>query len=48
MKECAECEWCQCLEDSEGRTIYFCMDADSGAYLCETGLCGNCGLMDEE
>ena len=48
MRECATCEWMRGLEDSEGRTIYFCMDTDSGAYLEETGICGNCDLEGEE
>ena len=39
---CAGCEWCKSLEDSAGRTIYFCMNADSTAYLEETGLLGGC------
>ena len=26
---CAACDWCKSLEDSAGRTIYFCMNADS-------------------
>lgn len=47
MKQCSDCEWMQGLEDSEGRWIYFCMDTDSGAYLEETGLCGNCDLESE-
>ena len=29
---CAGCDWCKSLEDSAGRTIYFCMNADSTAY----------------
>lgn len=40
--ECSECEWMKGLEDSQQRMIYFCMNADSGAYLDETGVCGNC------
>jgi hypothetical protein len=44
MRECSSCEWCKDLEDSEGRAIYFCMDANSGAYLEETSLYGNCDL----
>lgn len=39
---CAACDWCKSLEDSAGRTIYFCMNADSTAYLEETGLLGGC------
>lgn len=39
---CAGCDWCKSLEDSAGRTIYFCMNADSTAYLEETGLLGDC------
>jgi len=47
MKECIKCEWMQPLIDSEGRSIYFCVNAESPAYLEETGLCGNCGLLQE-
>ena len=48
MKQCSDCEWMQGLEDSEGRWIYFCMNANSGAYLEETGICGNCDLEGDE
>ena len=48
MRECSDCEWLKWLEDSEGRMIYFCMNADSGAYLEESeGICGNCDLEGE-
>jgi predicted RNA-binding protein with PUA domain len=47
MKECCDCEWMKSLVDSEDRTIYFCMNCDSPAYMEETGICGNCG-MDED
>lgn len=42
--ECSECEWCKSLEDSIGNSIYFCMNCESGAYLEETGICGNCTI----
>lgn len=45
--QCVDCEWIKSLEDSEGRIIYFCMNADSGAYLEETGICGNCNVDGE-
>ena len=45
MRECSECEWCVSITDSLGRNIYFCVDAESGAYLEETGIFGNCGLL---
>lgn len=45
---CAGCDWCKSLEDSMGRTIYFCMNAESSAYLEETGLCGNCTISAED
>lgn len=48
MKECSDCEWCKGLEDSDGNMVYFCMDTESGAYLEETGICGNCDLESEE
>ena len=46
MRKCIDCEWMKSLEDSEGRTIYFCMNAKSDAYLGETGTCGSCGCSD--
>lgn len=42
-RESVYCDWCKSLDDSEGNTIYFCMDTDGGNYLGETGLCGWCG-----
>jgi len=48
MRECSNCEWMKSLVDSYGRSIDFCMNADSGAYLEETGICGNCDLDEEE
>ena len=50
VRECASCEWCQSLEDSMGRTCWFCVDADSVAFLEETGLCGYCTreVMEDE
>ena len=48
VRHCAACDWCKSLEDSAGRTIYFCMNAESGAYLEETGLCGNCTISAED
>ena len=48
VRHCAGCDWCKDLEDSKGRTIYFCMNADSGAFLEETDLCGNCTVSAED
>lgn len=45
---CAGCDWCKSLEDSAGRTIYFCMNAESGSYLEETGLCGGCTVSTDD
>jgi hypothetical protein len=36
------------FEDSGGRWIDFCTNTQSGAYLEETGICGNCDLEEEE
>ena len=47
MKECISCEWMTEFVDNMGRTIYFCVNTESEAYLKETGLCGNCGLLQE-
>lgn len=47
MRKCIDCSWMKSLEDSEGRTIYFCMNAESDAYLGETGTCGSCELEPE-
>ena len=47
MRECISCEWCTSLVDSLGRDVYICLDADSPAYMEETGICGNCGLLDD-
>jgi hypothetical protein len=47
MKECKNCRWCTPLTDSLERNIYICLDANSGAYMEETGICGNCDLEDE-
>ena len=44
IKQCSECDHMKGLEDSDGNWIYFCMDTESGAYLEETGICGNCTL----
>lgn len=41
---CATCEWLKSLEDSEGRTIYYCMNTESRAYGSESGICGECEL----
>jgi len=30
------------IENNYGDIIYICANADSGAYLEETDLCGNC------
>lgn len=40
--QCADCKWLKSLEDSQGNTIMFCMNADSGAYLQKIEICGNC------
>lgn len=48
IKYCYNCEHIKDLEDSNGETIYFCMNAGSGAYLEEILICGNCELEDEE
>lgn len=47
MRDCATCEWLKWLEDSNGRIIYFCMNADSSAYLAETDICGNCDMEED-
>lgn len=47
VRHCAACDWCKDLEDSMGRTIYFCMNAESGSYLEETGLCGGCTVSED-
>jgi hypothetical protein len=44
MRECHECRWLISITDSTGRDIYLCVDAESGGYLNETGICGNCDL----
>lgn len=41
---CADCEWCRDLEDSLGRSFWFCMNADSPSFLEETGLLGGCTM----
>lgn len=46
--ECSDCKWMKWLDDSNGDMIYFCMNADSGAYLEVTGICGNCDLEQEK
>jgi hypothetical protein len=48
MRECCSCEYMQPLVDSFGRTVYFCMNCDSGAYMNETDICGNCDLESED
>lgn len=48
IHHCAACEWCKDLEGSNGETYYFCMNAESGAFLEETGLCGNCTISAED
>ena len=47
MRECSNCEWCQSIVDSMGRGLYICVDVESVAYMEETGICGNCGLLEE-
>lgn len=44
MRECSDCKWCTLIKDSTGEYIHICVDANSGAYLEETGICGNCDL----
>lgn len=44
MRECCECKWITPITDSSGRELYLCIDVESGAYLGETGICGNCNL----
>ncbi len=44
MRECSECNWCAVINDSAGESIYICADVESGAYLEQTGICGNCDL----
>lgn len=47
IRRCVSCDWCADLEDSTGRTIYFCMDADSPSYLEEVGLLCGCNVEGE-
>ena len=44
MRECSDCKWCTAVTDSLGRIIYICLDADSVAYMGQTGICGSCDL----
>ena len=46
--ECCGCKHMKGFEDSRGEWIDFCANADSGAYLEQVGICGNCELEDEE
>lgn len=46
--QCCDCEHMKGFEDSEGRWIDFCTNTESGAYLNETGICGNCELGEED
>jgi hypothetical protein len=48
MKECCDCDWFTSLINSDGVTVYICLDTSSGAYFEETGHCGNCGLLDSD
>ena len=48
MRQCITCKWCLGITDSLDRSLYICVDANSGAYMNETGLCGNCDLEEEE
>lgn len=45
IKQCSECDHMKGLEDSDGNTIYFCMNKQSGEYLEETGISMNCILQ---
>jgi len=47
MRECINCEHMKFIIDSEDEIIYICGNRESGAYLEETGICGNCDLDDE-
>lgn len=47
-RECIDCSWCQSITDSLGRDFYICLDAESGAYMEETGICGSCDLEPQE
>jgi len=46
--ECSECDYIHWFEDSTGLAIAICVNAESGAYLEETGICGNCELEVKE
>lgn len=48
VRQCAECEWCKTLRDSDGDFIYFCLDTNGGNYCGITGICGWCGDDEEE
>lgn len=41
---CSECRHMKDLQDSYGRTFYFCMFAHSSCFLEEVGVCGECEL----
>jgi hypothetical protein len=47
LRECIDCDWCQSIKNSDGNYIYICVNTDSGAYLEETGICGNCDTDEE-
>jgi len=40
--QCIDCEYVHSLTDSSGRNIDICINAESGAYLEITGICGWC------
>jgi hypothetical protein len=48
MKECVDCNWMQGIRNSRGEFFYICVNVESGAYMGETGFCGNCGIDEEE
>lgn len=40
--QCVDCNYMYCIKNSDGDMVDICVCADSGAYLEETGVCGNC------
>ena len=46
--QCCECEHMKGFDDSDGTWIDFCTNTESGAYLEQVGICGNCKLGEEE
>lgn len=45
--QCVTCEWLIPITDSAGNDIYLCVNTESGAYLSEAGICGNCNADGE-